>query len=358
MNTARSITARHIMRSSVAFVAFGAFTMAAALPANADTVPHGSAVVNIVDQSVVLDGTPQGTEGTASDNFDFQPETFLTLNADANTRVDAEGVHADITVNSAHAQLTLEDALEIIGSADTALHSSEGDVETFAEDDTVSTLDEDEYIIDVEFTDVALSITQSWDGGYDTDFEPGEITENINTLGVDIDTFSIDDEAQFDDRYSEDVVWDGAHAALFAEFDAGILGQIDFHIADASVGTADLVPDDDGDEGDDGDDGDNGDNGDDGDDGDDGDEGNEGDEGDEGGEGDKGDEDGKGDEGGEGDKGGEDGKDDDLARTGAPIAALIGAGAAIATGGGLAAYMARRKKNNATDELADETDES
>ena len=85
------------------------------------------------------------------------------------------------------------------------------------------------------------------------------------------------------------------------------------------------------------------------------------DDGDEGGEDDKddeGDEDGKGDEGGEGDKGGEDGKDDDLARTGAPIAALIGAGAAIATGGGLAAYMARRKKNNATDELADETDES
>ncbi|HIY41301.1 MAG TPA: hypothetical protein H9836_09260 [Candidatus Nocardiopsis merdipullorum] len=151
---------------------------------------------------------------------------------------------------------------------------------------------------------------------------------------MDIDTFSIDDQAQFDDRYSEDVVWDGAHAALFAEFDAGILGQIDFHIADASVGTADLVPDDDGDEG------------------------NEGDEGDEGGEGDKGDEDGKGDEGGEGDKGGEDGKDDDLARTGAPIAALIGAGAAIAAGGGFATYMARRKKNKATDELADETDES
>src|SRR5699024_1480037 len=164
---------------------------------------------------------------------------------------------------------------------------SEGDVETFAEDDTVSTLDEDEYIIDVEFTDVALSITQSWDGGYDTDFEPGEIIENINTLGVDIGTFSIDDEAQFDDRYSEDIVWDGAYAALFAEFDAGILGQIDFHIADASVGTADLLPDEDGDDGD-------GDNGDDSD----------GDNGDAGGEGDE------ATQSAEGDEDGEDGESD------------------------------------------------
>src|SRR5699024_8195038 len=291
VNTARIITARHIMRSSVAFVAFGAFTMAAALPANADTVPHGSAVVNIVDQSVVLDGTPQGTEGTASDNFDFQPETFLTLNADANTRVDAEGVHADITVNSAHAQLTLEDALEIIGSADTALHSSEGDVETFAEDDTVSTLDEDAYIMDVEFTDVALSITQSWDGGCDTDFEPGGIIATINTLAVDIGTFSIDDDAQIDDGYSEDIVRDGDYAALGADFDAGTLGQIDFHSADASVGTAGLGPAD----GDNGDGGDNGGGGDAGD-GDNGDGGDDGDDGDEGGQADKddeGDEDGK-----------------------------------------------------------------
>lgn len=48
-------------------------------------------------------------------------------------------------------------------------------------------------------------------------------------------------------------------------------------------------------------------------------------------------------------------KQADLAQTGSPIAALIAAGAAIAAGGGAAAYLARRKKKN--NEEFNETDD-
>ncbi|WP_460767403.1 DNA primase [Nocardiopsis nanhaiensis] len=335
------------------FVAFGALSMAAALPANADTVLHGSAVANIAGESVVLEGTPQGTEGAASDSFDFEPETYLSVNADADTRVDAEGVHSTVTVNNAHAQLTLEDALGIIDSADTELQSSEGDVETFAEDEKVETLDEEELVIDVEFTEASISITQPWDGEYTTEFHPGNITENVNELDLDISTFDFDEAAEFDDVYDEDITWDGAYVALFAGFDAGLLGQIDFHIADASVGTSDLVVEDDDDDKDeddkdedDKDDGKDEDGKDDGKDEDGKDDGKDEDDGD--------DKDGK-DHGK--DDGDDKGTDDDLAVTGSPIAALVAAGAVIAAGGGAAAYLARRKKNNASDEF-DETDEN
>lgn len=351
-----SITARRVLQGSAAFIGFGALSLAAAMPAQADTVLYGSGTASVYGEETYLEGTQQGQEGSAADNHSFQAESFLTIDADTEVRVDAAGTHTSVAVNSAHARLTLEDVLDIMSEADTELLASEGDVTTFSEDDAVETFEDQDLLIDVEFNDATISVTKNWDGTHTTDFSPGTVQENVNELGIDITVLNEEGEGEFDDRYAEDVVWDGAFNILYAEFDAGVLGGIDFYLAEAVAATTDgdLGGDDDDDDNGGGDDGGEDGGGDDGD----GDEG-DGDEGGSGDEGDGGEDDGK-DDGkehpGDGDKGdGEQGKDEDLARTGAPIAALIGAGVALATGGGAAAYLARRRKRNG--DTAEETDE-
>lgn len=357
----RSITARRVLQGSAAFIGFGALSLAAAMPAQADTVLYGSGTASVYGEETYLEGTQQGQEGSAADNHSFQAESFLTIDADTEVRVDAAGTHTSVAVNSAHAQLTLEDVLGIMSEADTELLASEGDVTTFSEDDAVETFEEQDLLIDVEFNDATISVTKNWDGTYTTDFSPGTVQENVNELGIDINVLNEEGEGEFDDRYAEDVVWDGAFNVLYAQFDAGALGGIDFYLAEAVAATTDgdLGGDDDDDDNGGGGDGDGG--------GDDGGDGGGGD----GGGGEDEDEDGKGGEGdggagdgeddgkehpGDGDKGDdEQGKDEDLARTGAPIALLIGAGVTLATGGGAAAYLARRRKrNNDTVEGTDE----
>ena len=349
----RSITARRVLQGSVAFVGFGALSLAAAMPAQADTVLYGSGTASVYGQETYLEGTPQGEEGSAADHHSFQPESFLTIDADTEVRVDAAGTHTTVAVNSAHAQLTLEDILGIMEEADTELLASDGDVSTFSEDGTVEQFEEQDLLIDVEFNDAVISVTKAWDGTYTTDFDEGTVQENVNELGIGITVLNEEGEGEFDDRYVEDVVWDGAFNVLYAEFDAGGLGGIDFYLAEAVAATTDGDlggDDDDDDDSDDdngGDDEDNEDNEDEGD-----------DNGDTGGG-----EDGKDDEKddgkehpGDGDKGDDkQGEDEDLARTGSPIAALIGAGVALATGGGAAAYLARRRKKNKAE--AEQTDE-
>ncbi|MBR8745200.1 DNA primase [Nocardiopsis sp. MG754419] len=355
MRRTRSITARRVLQGSAAFVGFGALSLAAAMPAQADTVLYGSATASVYGQETYLEGTPQGEEGAAGDHFAVEAETFLTLDAETDVRVDAAGVHSTVTVNSAHARLTLEDVLGIIDATDTEQLSSEGDVTTFAADETVETLDESDLLIDVEFTGASVSVTKAWDGTHTTDFVEGTVQENVNELDLGISVLHEVGEGEFEDRFSEDVVWDGAFNLLYTEFDAGELGGIDFYLAEAVAATTD------GDLG--GDDGDGGgdDGGEDGgdDDAGEGDGGGDedagegdGDPGEDGKEHDKGD----GDQAEEGKDGKDQGKDEDLARTGSPIAALIGAGAALAAGGGAAAYLARRRKKN--NEAAEETDES
>lgn len=331
------------------FVAFGALTVAAALPANADTVLHGSATAVVAGHELYLNGTPQGETNSNSQSFDEQVASYLTVNAEASNWVDADGTHSAVTVNNAHAQLTMDDIIDIIESTDTEELSSEGGVEDLLAEEGVGTLDEtedDEIVLDVEFRDASISVSKAWDGTYSTTFDPAEVVINDSAFDVEIDTETVEGEGESQDRYDEDITWDVAYNALFGTFLSGGF-VLEFKLAEVNAGTSDLVVDDGDGGGDDqnpppggGDD--------------DGDKPGDGDEGGKGGKGGKG--------GNDGDKDGKDAKgddkkakDDDLARTGSPIAALIAAGAAITAGGGAAAYLARRKKKN--NEEFNETDE-
>ncbi|GAB3711838.1 hypothetical protein [Nocardiopsis nanhaiensis] len=353
MRNTRSLTARRVMQGGMTFVAFGALTMAAALPANADTVLHGSATANVAGYELTLNGTPQGTPNEISESFNEQPETYLTVDAEARNWVDDEGTHSSITVNSAHFQLTMQDIEELIEESDDDLQSSEGDVEELDEE-VFGTLDadDDEIVLDVEFVDGTVGVKKDWNEEYFVENDAPEAIVHHAEGPVEVESEPVSGEEEgVDDRFEDDITWDVAYNGLFATITAEDAFWLQFSLAEAAVGTSDLVIEDDDDDKDedDKDDKDNGDDKDDKDNGkdeDDKDDGKDEDNGD--------DKDGKD----HGTDGGDDkGTDDDLAVTGSPIAALVAAGAVIAAGGGAAAYLARRKKNNASDEF-DEAEEN
>ena len=347
LSNTRSLTARRVIQGGMTFAAFGALTMAASLPANADTVLHGSATATVAGYELYLLGTPQGEENSNSETFDEQVESYLAVDGDASNWVDAEGVHSSVTVNNAHAQLTWDDILGIIEDSD-ELATTEGDAEDLLGEESVETFDEEdgEIVLDVEFNNASVGVSKNWNGEYSTTFTPAEIVINHSDFDIEIDTVTVEGEEQLEDRYEDGVTWDAAYNHLFGTFTSGEF-LLQFELAGTAAGTSDLVVDDGDDQngggGDDDDDNDTG-GGDTG-----------------GGDDGKDDEDGKDDGKGDGGKGddGDDSKkpqDDDLARTGSPIAALIAAGVAITAGGGAAAYFARRRKNS-NEELT-ETDES
>ena len=363
------------------FVAFGALSMAAAMPANADTVLYGSAVANVTGHEIVLEATQQGAEDSASENVVFEPESYLSVDADASTRVDADGVHSSVVVNSAHAQLTMDDILDLIEAENTDLLSSGGDAEALAAEDS-STEDEADDDLEEETEEEADEEDVDEEGEADEDAEEEvdeEAGEEADEQGSEADEARApnepgtqDEAGTTDEHYFLDVEftdasvsvtkgWDGEYSASFepgeviehqaglpidiatyaedgaAEFDdfydeditwdgaynslyaSFDAGDIwlDFHFADAIAGTADLVPDEH----------DNGDNGDDK---------------------DNGKDDGKKeeDDSGKGDDkpAPNDQADEQLAVTGGALSGLVAAALAAVGAGGAGLYFARRRK--------------
>jgi len=340
-----------MLQAGATFAAFGGLTLAAAMPAQAETVTVGTAHSAVLEERVsVVPSVAQGEEGSDTQHYQGTPEPYLDVDLTGTSTVDADGLHSSIEVGSVHAQLTEEDLGQILAQEDTEDVQSFGTLDELRAEtnETVDAQDED-YVIDVEFTDASIQVTQGWDGEYTVEFAEGQVQVNHTFLPMEISLTSVEGQEQVPSLEDEDFLFDAAFGGLVASFDAGVAG-FDFAFAEVLTGTAEVeVDDEDPGESDPGD-------------GDDEDPGN-GEEDEDGKE-----EDGKEDEddqdGGKSPGGGEDGKDDrdgnqeegSLPVTGGALAGLIAAGTAVAAGGGAALYFTRRKKNDVSgEEAADES---
>ncbi|WP_285729580.1 cell wall protein [Nocardiopsis sp. ATB16-24] len=397
------IAARRVLQGGAAFAALGALSIATALPAAADAQVVGWAYAEVPGGFAVAETyiTPQGESSSDSNGGSFSIDKYLSVDVSTTASVGAGGSTATTTVNSARLVLTEADVEEIIeevelqseegdeaeteadesdeteetdeaqgeegdeaGETDEADQpaedpapaegenggdTGEGDADTGdadggeggaveeetspapAEDSVSVTLDEensetvsgsDKIVLDVTISGASVTTTQSWSGEPSNTYKAGDIHYAVNDLGAKVDLDYEDDGYDFEDA---GYLWEDAYTALLMDitvpeqFSGGYVLGVSY----AGIGVEST--DDGGDDGGKGDD-------------------------------DKGDD--------KDDKGGDEGEDknppkrdteklpqpepketESLARTGSPLAGLIAAGAAIATGGGVAAYFARRKKS-------------
>lgn len=341
-----------MLQAGATFAAFGGLTLAAAMPAQAETVTVGTAHSAVLEERVsVVPSVAQGEEGSDTQHYQGTPEPYLDVDLTGTSTVDADGLHSSIEVGSVHAQLTEEDLGQILAQEDTEDVQSFGTLDELrGESPEAMDAQDEDYVIDVEFTDARIQVTQGWDGEYTVEFAEGQVQVNHTFLPMEISLTSVEGQEQVPSLEDEDFLFDAAFGGLVASFDAGVAG-FDFAFAEVLTGTADVEVDDEDPGGGDPGDGDDEDPG----------------NGDE--EDGKEDEDGQEDEddqdGGKGPGWGDDGKDDrkdenqdedSLPVTGGALAGLIAAGTAVAAGGGAALYFTRRKKNGVSDEeVADES---
>ncbi|WP_017609237.1 LPXTG cell wall anchor domain-containing protein [Nocardiopsis xinjiangensis] len=351
-----TISARRMLQTGATFAAFGGLTLAAAMPAQAETITVGTAHSAVLEERVSLvPSVAQGEEGSDTQHYQGRPEPYLDVDLTGTSTVDADGLHSSIEVGSVHAQLTEEDLGQILAQEDTEDVQSFGTIEELRGESagTLDTQDED-YAIDVEFTDASIQVTQGWDGEYTVEFAEGQVQVNHTFLPMEVSLTSVEGQEQVPSLEDEEFLFDASFGGMVASFDAGVAG-FDFAFAEVLTGTAEVEADDE--------DPGNGDPGE-GDDGDpdpgEGEDGKEDEDDEDGGEED-GQEDGKDPGEGEDDKDGRKGDGEDegegsLPVTGGALAGLIAAGTAVAAGGGAALYFTRRKKNEVTGgEAADES---
>ena len=348
-----TISARRMLQAGATFAAFGGLTLAAAMPAQAETITVGTAHSAVLEERVsVVPSVAQGEEGSDTQHYQGQPEPYLDVDLTGTSTVDADGLHSSIEVGSVHAQLTEEDLGQILAQEDTEDVQSFGTLEELQGESagTLDTQDED-YVIDVEFTDASIQVTQGWDGEYTVEFAEGQVQVNHTFLPMEVSLTSVEGQEQVPSLEDEEFLFDASFGGMVASFDAGVAG-FDFAFAEVLTGTAEVEADDEdpgnGDPGEGDDEDPDPGEGEDGKD----DEGDEGEDGQEGGK-----DPGEGEDGKDDRKdGGEDGGEDNLPVTGGALAGLIAAGTAVAAGGGAALYFTRRKKNDVTeDEAADES---
>jgi hypothetical protein len=385
------VTARRILQGGAAFAALGALSIATALPAAAETEYYGWAYASVGN----WEGIAVSYDGTTTNSYSGSVGNWLTFSGTSSATVGEGGVTATATVDTARLQLTVSDVEEIIeenldvtaddaetDDAETDEPGAEestapedgpsedggdgntggdegaggdegtGGGETGGEDGGTQTpdvpetspspepepepetlvLDEesadlasgsDEIVLDATLSGVTTTTTQSWDGEVSHSADVADISypevvtldsgERIAVM-IDVESYEYVEEYT-DEEYG--VSWNDAYTGFAVTFTADG-AEAPFYYVDlaeslASVGTVEAGA-------------------------------------------------------GGGGNGGDDkpapthpedetGKKkpqpqklenaESLARTGSPIAGLIAAGAAIAAGGGLAAYFARSKKKTA-----------
>ncbi|WP_017587930.1 hypothetical protein [Nocardiopsis ganjiahuensis] len=344
MNSCARNRTRRALQGGLAFVAFGALSLSAALPAHADTGEVGYARATVAGEADIHTLYPQAGDvhGTFRYLDAFDGEIF----ADSRT-----GILVDVVEDELRAQVRFEEL---------RIELTEGDVEAMREAavDGVSQPGlenpeggSDELVLQTSFTGTHIITEQNWAGDQEFLHEEGETSVAVNEVGAEFSF--VTETSPWEGTVERRPLW-GAHQSLdlVVEFPEEEF-SVTYRIGETWVG-ADVPPATDG-GGEDGSGEDGGGEDDDGDTGSGDEDSGEGDGGSEDTDGEGGEEGGGGTGNGSGEDENEDvdapadekgGKDDeDLARTGVPVVGLIAAGAAVAVGGGAAAYLARRRKN-------------
>ncbi|GAA1463955.1 hypothetical protein NE857_01420 [Nocardiopsis exhalans] len=345
MNSCSRNRTRRSLQGGLAFVAFGALSLAAALPAHADTGEVGYARATVAGEADISVFHSQAADfhGTYRYLDAFDGEIFAASRTFARVDVVEDELVSQVTLEELRIELTEGDIeamreAAVDGVSQPGLENPEGG--------------SDELLLQASFTGPVIVTSQNWAGEQEFVHEEGDQSVEVDEIGAEFSF--VTETSPWEETFEGQPLW-GVHQALdlVVEFPEEEF-SVTYRVGETWVG-ADIPPVTDG-GGEDGEDGD-----------DNGDTGNghggpgEGDEGSEGSEG-SGGESGEGSEGGSGTGKGEDGSpadekggkadegngaDEDLARTGVPVGALITVGAAVASVGGAATYLARRRKNTA-----------
>jgi LPXTG-motif cell wall-anchored protein len=362
-------SARRIVQGGAAFAAFGALSIAAAMPAAADTTyGWGYATASGGEAEAVTDVTQSGSASGTTGGL-VQVDDCFAIDAETTATVGAGGVTATTVINSARVELTQEclDELpeddapapgegdednaedDVPEASDVPVDEGDGteeppaetdvpvdeetepeqseppvdespessdapaatpsdeaaDVVTLNEENSTTVSAEGDVIVDISVTGASVTTTQSWDGDISYSMNPGSSTGDAEVY-----------EYHYVDSYEDEgVTWNDGVTDLYVTFSADEF-QVTYFLGTTAAAVATVA-------------------------------------------------DGAGNPGGgpgDGDDKNPPARDEEpqeepapktaqpLPQTGSPIIGLVAAGAAIAAGGGAAAYLARRKKTAATAE--------
>ncbi|MFE3457857.1 hypothetical protein ACFXKD_09935 [Nocardiopsis aegyptia] len=357
-----------MLQGGITFAAFGALSVAAAVPAHAENGEVGYAYTSAADEGRIVGFYPRGGDvgGYGGPLYDGE-------------------VYSD-SIHSVRVDVVEDDLFARVMFRELRIELTEADIEAMREaaEDGVSQPGlenagggSEETVLQASFSDPEIAVAQNWAGDREFSHDPGTESVEVNELGAEI-SFSTETAAWHETREDRSLVYQGLDAEqelwggiqtldMVVSFPAEGF-SVSYRVGEAIV-ASDTAPAGDGEgDGDDGDTGGDGTGAGDGDDETPGEGGTDGEgdgngqdgsgEGDgAGGEGDGDGQDGNGQDGnGQGaDSGSEgnqdssentagEGSDDPLAETGSPVAGLIAAGAAVAAGGGAAVYWGRRRK--------------
>lgn len=339
------VSARRALQGGVAFAAFGALSVAAAVPAHAENGEIGYAHANVADEARITAFYPRGADFHGTNRYldAFGGEVFALSRTSVLSDVDRDELRALVSFDELRIELTAADVEAMRAQAEggvsqPGLENPEGG--------------SDELLLQASFTGTEIEAVQDWAGDRKFSHDPGTGSVEVNELGAEISL--VTEEAPWSDTLMDSdlgrvELWGGVQTldmvVTFPEEGFSVSYEVGETIvaSDTEPGAPEEPG---GGEEPGGEDGESG--------------GEEpGGEGGTGGEGDDGTEDGSGQDGDSGDvddtndaddrdsseTGAGNGSGGPLAQTGSPVAGLIAAGAVIAAGGGAAVYVARRRKN-------------
>ncbi|NYH52857.1 hypothetical protein HNR06_002446 [Nocardiopsis arvandica] len=373
------MSARRVLQGGVAFAAFGALSLASAVPAHAENGELGFAEANVAGEGRILGFYPRGGDVGGYGGPLYEGEVFSDSINSILVDVEEDQLRARVMFRELRIELTEADVAAMRAAAEDGV-SQPGleNPDPEADGSKENGSDSEEVVLRASFTDTDIKVTQNWAGEREFSHNPGTESVEVNELGAEL-SFSTETAAWHETREDQALIWQDLDPEqelwggiqtldLVVTFpDEGF--SVSYEVGEAIV-ASDTEPEAPGEDGDP-DDGETGGDGSDdgtggGDDGpgtgdEDGDTGEGGQDGDTDGEGDPGkgeepaDEDGRDTAEDAAEEGAENDPEDALARTGSPVVGLIAAGAAIAAGGGAATYLARRRKTaSAPDEGPDE----
>lgn len=354
------VPARRALQGGVAFAAFGALGIAAAVPAHAENGEIGYAHANVAGEADITAFHPRMADFHGTNRYldAFGGEVFALSRTSVLSDVDRDQIRSLVSFDELRIELTEADVEAMRAAAEggvsqPGLANPEGG--------------SDEPLLRASFTGTQIEAVQNWAGDREFSHEPGTESVEVNELGAEI-SLSVDEAPWSDTLRDSDLgrveLWGGVQTLdMVVTFpDEGF--SVSYGVGETIVAsdTEPAAPEEPGDGGEGPGDGGE-------------DPGSEGPDEEPGGEdpgseapgdgedgsggGDEGTEDGNGedgDDGAAGDVDEADGRDPSeagaangsggpLAQTGSPVAGLIAAGAAIAAGGGAAVYVTRRRRN-------------
>ncbi|PDP87627.1 hypothetical protein CQJ94_11310 [Glycomyces fuscus] len=354
------------MQGGVAFAAFGALGVAAAVPAHAENGEIGFARATVAGEGRIIGFYPRGGDVGGYGGPLYDGEVFSDSLNRVRVDVEEDDLYAEVFFRELRIELTEADVEAMRAAA------GNGESQPGLENSVPGGADSgeaggetDEVVLRASFVDTNIVATQDWAGDREFSHDPGTESVEVNELGAEI-SFSTEEAPWSDSRVDWELgrvqLWGGVQTLdMVVTFpDEGF--SVSYEVGETIVASdtepgAPEEPGEDEEPGGGGEPGDGEPGGDGGTGG-----GEPGGEGGTGGGDGGGTGDGSGQDGDSGDEGNDDEADDGddrdpsgagagngaggpLAQTGTPVAGLVAAGAAIAAGGGAAVYAARRRRN-------------